>query len=63
MAVSVRKNGGLSFGEPHVLFEGAYLVSFDIGPSYAASPDGRRFLMARHGNWFEDMHRLTQQAH
>jgi serine/threonine-protein kinase len=76
MAVLVRKDGGLSFDEPHVLFEGPYLTSIDIGPSYAVSPDGRRFLMARQSNvyplratelvvvqnWFEDVRRLTAAA-
>jgi len=76
MAVSVRKDGGLSFGEPRVLFEGPYLPSTDGGPSYAVSPDGRRFLMTRQSNvyplraselvvvqnWFEDVRRLTAEA-
>ena len=73
LAVAVRKGGGLSFGEPRVLFEGAYLVSWDFGPTYAVSPDGRRFLMTRNPNlyplraselvvvqnWYEEVRRLT----
>jgi hypothetical protein len=47
-----------------------------MGPSYAVSPDGRRFLMTRKPNlfplratelvvvqnWFEDVRRLTAAA-
>ncbi len=73
LAVAVRRDRGLIFGEPRVLFEGPYLVSWDFGPTYAVSPDGRRFLMTRNPNlyplraselvvvqnWFEDVRRLT----
>ena len=76
MVVSVREEGGLSFGEPRVVFEGPYLTSIDAGPSYAVSPDARRFLMTRQPNvwptraselvvvqnWFEDVRRLTASA-
>jgi hypothetical protein len=72
----VRKDNGLAFGEPRVLFEGPYLASLDVGPSYAVSPDGRRFLMTRQlnvypleaselivvQNWFEEVRRLTAAA-
>lgn len=57
-------------------FEGPYQQSIDVGPSYAVSPDARRFLMARQPNiyplratelavvqnWFEDVRRLTAAA-
>ena len=73
LAVSVGKDRGLSFGQPRVLFEGAYLPSNDAGRSYAVSPDARRFLMTRQPNvyplratelvvvqnWFEEVRRLT----
>ena len=73
IAVSVRKDRGLTFGEPRVLLEGPYLTSLDNGLSYAVSPDARRFLMTRQPNvyplratelvvvqnWFEDVRRLT----
>ncbi len=59
-----------------MLFEGPYLTSIDAGPSYAVSPDGRRFLMTRKPNlfplratelvvvqnWFEDVRRLVAGA-
>jgi serine/threonine-protein kinase len=64
---------GLIPGQPHVLFEGPYLVSYDPGPSYAVSADARRFLMTRQPNlvplratelvvvqnWFEEVRRLA----
>ena len=73
VVVAVRTDRGLSFGAPRVLFEGPYLASWDFGHSYAVSPDGRRFLMARNPdlyplrsseivvvqNWFEEVRRLT----
>jgi serine/threonine-protein kinase len=73
LAVPVRKDHGLRFGEPQVLFEGAYLESVDFGPTYAVAPDARRFLMTRGSslyplrsselvvvqNWFEEIRRLV----
>jgi hypothetical protein len=72
----VRKDRGLSFGEPRVLLEVPYLPSIDQGLTYAVAPYARRVLMTRQPNvypmratelvvfenWFEELRRLTAGA-
>jgi serine/threonine-protein kinase len=47
VAVTVKTRPTFSAGAPHPLFSGDGFLADDIGPNYAVSADGRRFLMIR----------------
>ena len=67
MAVDVVLSTSLSFGKPHVLFEGSYLFGATESQGFDVSRDGRRFLMLKPErrfepiplsvivNWFDDL--------
>jgi Tol biopolymer transport system component len=69
MAVDVAATSPLSFGKPHVLFEGSYLFGATESQGFDVSRDGRRFLMLKPErrfealplsvivNWFDDLRR------
>ena len=69
MAVDVAATSPLSFGKPHVLFEGSYLFGATESQEFDVSRDGRRFLMLKPErrfeaqplsvivNWFDDLRR------
>ena len=72
MAVSVRIDPSLDFGNPEVVFEESYYRS--SGRTYDVHPNGERFLMIKEGaagdetppaelilvlNWFEELKRLV----
>ena len=75
MAVSVRIDPSLDFGNPEVVLEESYFYSAGSGGrTYDVSPDGERFLMIKEGgggdetppaelilvlNWFEELKRLV----
>ncbi len=73
MAVEVKTEPKLVLGEPRKLFDGAYWAGWDAGPSFAVSPDGKRFLMVQRTgnakrsdelvvvqNWFTELDRLVR---
>lgn len=69
MAVDVAPTPALSFGKPHVLFEGSYLFGATESQGFDVSRDGRRFLMLKPErrfeaqplsvivNWFDELRR------
>ena len=72
MAVSVRIDPSLDFGNPELVFEESYYRSFDR--TYDVHPNGERFLMIKEGaagketpaaelivvlNWFEELKQLV----
>jgi len=69
MAVDVVPATPISFGKPHVLFEGSYLFGSTEGQEFDVSRDRRRFLMLKPQrpleaiplsvivNWFDDLRR------
>ncbi|HEX3235987.1 MAG TPA: protein kinase [Gemmatimonadales bacterium] len=50
VAAEIRPAAPFSVGEQHVLFSMAPFVRFGSYPSYAVTPDDRRFLMVREGD-------------
>ncbi len=73
MAVSVRTDPSLDFGNPDIVFEQTYYSTF-AGRTYDVSPDGERFLMIKEGgagdetpaveltlvqNWLDELKRLV----
>jgi hypothetical protein len=69
MSVDVAMAATLSFGKPHVLFEGSYMFGATESQGFDVSRDGRRFLMLKPErrfeamplsvivNWFDDVRR------
>ena len=69
MAVDVVPSTPISFGKPHVLFEGSYIFGATESQGFDVSRDGRRFLMLKPErrfeamplsvvvNWFDDLRR------
>ena len=69
MAVEVTESATISFGKPHVLFEGTYIFGATEGQEFDVSRDGSRFLMLKPQrapeaiplnvivNWFDDLRR------
>ena len=55
MAVDVVLSTPISFGKPHVLFEGSYLFGATESQGFDVSRDGRRFLMLKPERRFESM--------
>jgi eukaryotic-like serine/threonine-protein kinase len=69
MAVDVVQSTPMSFGKPHVLFEGSFIFGGTESQDFDVSRDGRRFLMLKPQrvyepiplsvivNWFDDVRR------
>jgi len=69
MAVDVVQSIPMSFGKPHVLFEGSFIFGGTESQDFDVSGDGRRFLMLKPQrvyepiplsvivNWFDDVRR------
>jgi hypothetical protein len=66
MVASVDTQDGFSAGQPEALFDVRAYVT--LGPNYAASPDGERFLMVKAPkedqiilvqNWLDELERLV----
>jgi hypothetical protein len=47
MAVDVVQSTPMSFGKPHVLFEGSFIFGGTESQDFDVSRDGRRFLMLK----------------
>jgi serine/threonine-protein kinase len=74
MAVDVVLSPAISFGKPHVLFEGSYMFGATESQEFDVSRDGRRFLMLKPTrplearplnvivNWFDDVRRRVPAA-
>ncbi len=58
-AVDVETEPELRFGEPRVLFQGRYQMSYDTGWDYEVNPDGSGFFMVRQ----DDGHALVPELH
>ncbi len=71
MAVSVRLDPSVDFGNPEVALEESYYAPEAFGRTYDVSPDGERFLMIKEAeetgadtinlvlNWFEELKHLA----